>query len=330
MNHLRFRPRGRTAFTLVELLVVIAIIAVLVGLLLPAVQKVREAAARSQCQNNLKQIGLGTANCADVHQGELPPAFWCYPSIFPLPAFGRLQAAPTVWILPFIEQQNIYDQIIGVASTHQSGTGALTVPMNTINWNYASPVVIKIYQCPSDATIKQAAGYPGSPTSYAANAQVFGVPFVKPGTTIIIKVQERGGMQIQRDISDGLSNTIFWTERCGLCTNRASGGSTQDNHWAAQGGYYTPLVGAPWPQPPGSWGGMLPGNVPGVSPNIVPQFQVTNPASCDFFWPSSSHTGGMMVGLGDGSVRLVSQGVTLPTFNTAMVANDGLTLGSDW
>src|SRR5579875_422725 len=214
----RFRLSGRTAFTLVELLVVIAIIAVLVGLLLPAVQKVREAANRSQCQNNLRQIALGTFNCTDVHNGELPPAFWCYPSIYPLPPNNQLEAAPAVWILPFVEQENVYNQIMAIVNApgYKSGAGALNDP---VKWNSASPVTIKIYQCPSDATIKQCAGYPGSCMSYAANAQVFGVPFVNPGTTQIIKLQERGGMRIQRDISDGTSNTIFWTERCALCTS---------------------------------------------------------------------------------------------------------------
>jgi prepilin-type N-terminal cleavage/methylation domain-containing protein len=332
MEHLRSRPRRRAAFTLIELLVVIAIIAVLVGLLMPAVQKVREAAARSQCQNNLRQIGLGTHNCADAHSGELPPAFWCYPSRYPLPGFGYLQAAPSVWILPFVEQANIYNQIIGVASVNKSGPHALTVPgpnngVNTIDWSTASPSVIKIYQCPSDATIKYAQGYPGSPTSYAANAQVFGVPLVAPGTCNITLLRDRGGMHIQRDITDGLSNTIFWTERLGYCSDTTNGGKAESNHWAGgyAGGPEMPLVGAIWPN--GAWGGK-PGT--GNSPNIVPQFQIVNPALCEYYWPSSSHTGAMMVGLGDGSVRNINMGISQATFNIAMVANDGLPLGSDW
>src|SRR5262249_42811096 len=105
------RPRG---FTLIELLVVIAIIAILIGLLLPAFQKVREAAARTQCSNNLRQLGLAAQNSNDTY-GYLPPPMGPYPPNIATAsqALGGLvgDAAAHVWLLPFMEQQNLYNII---------------------------------------------------------------------------------------------------------------------------------------------------------------------------------------------------------------------------
>jgi prepilin-type N-terminal cleavage/methylation domain-containing protein len=307
MIRIRFERRVR-AFTLIELLVVIAIIAVLVGLLLPAVQKVREAANRAECSNNLKQIGLATQAAVSTYR-ELPPADWHYPLLATgMP--GSMQEPPTIWILPYMEQDNLFNSI----ATNYTGTNN-NPPYNGKN----CPVVIKTYQCPSDVTLKAGVanlGAPGPFASYGANGQVFGtitppVVTANPWSTF----NWHGGTRVPTDIPDGVSNTIFWTEKLSFCTLGGTGWTL----WSCNGnGARMAAVGASQ------------ASKAHLPPNIKPQFNIFNANNCVYDFPSSSHTGGLQVGMGDGSVRLVNSGVSQGTFNLAMVPNEGGTLGPDW
>jgi prepilin-type N-terminal cleavage/methylation domain-containing protein/prepilin-type processing-associated H-X9-DG protein len=219
MPILRMLRRWR-GFTLIELLVVIAIIAILIGLLLPAVQKVREAANRAQCQNNLKQMSLATVNCCDTNQGLVPPGDGLYPNFNPSP--NNSYASVFFHILPYLEQNNAYQATLQPTDPHGNNGN---VPTYSPFWNVLA-VTVKTYICPSDPSNSiSASSWNSAALSYAYNAQVFPVYW-------------NGYHRYPSHFTDGTSSTIMFTDQNAECTG----------FWPDWG---PSIADATWPQPTG-------------------------------------------------------------------------------
>ena len=310
-----FRKR---AFTLIELLVVIAIIAILIGLLLPAVQKVREAAARINCTNNLKQLGLAVHNYESNYK-VIPPCEGVGPAqngndnpyaggyVSPSGTYGTT----FFYLLPFLEAGNLYTQCNG----------------DSMN---AGRNVIPGFICPSDPSQSTPSGGCGQmlgpnvqrdgfgSCSYAANVMVF---------------EPRGTASIENQMPDGLSQTVMFAERYKNCNNVAGGGCTLPA-WA----WNTIRNGSdPWSSP--TFGSAQDPGLNGYQMNNGGAefdysgvgFQAGPSASaCNWYVTQGGHTGCMLAGLGDGSVRTVNSGISVTTWVNACTPNDGHVLGSDW
>ncbi len=328
----RLRRQRHTAFTLVELLVVLAIIAVLLGLLLSAVQKVREAAARTQSGNHLRQSGLAVHHCQDQY-GALPPGWGYFPGGPGDPTNrGGSAGLGNVFfhLLPFIEQDNLYRSTAEPGTGPPTGPGTYYTPFGP-TYPGIAPSPIKLYQNPSDPSLSASGTVQGSGTAadgwgacgYAFNAQVF------------CTVDRGGGFvdwwarpRIPATFVDGTSNTITFAEKFTVCGDPAGayGGASA---WAeAPAEEATPVFAVSrFPT-----GGLPPGGIPSTGP--ATHFQVRPlpyaSDSCEYWVPQTAGAGGILVGLADGGVRNVAGGIRPATWWAACTPAGGEVLGSDW
>jgi prepilin-type N-terminal cleavage/methylation domain-containing protein len=311
--------KKRLGFTLIELLVVIAIIAILIALLVPAVQKVREAAARTTINNNLKQITLACHTYHGVYN-----AFPSASGIYGMYGSGGVPVSISVNLLPYVEQLPLAQNIEAAANGGHlaAGTYQAIPPYNapldftTSDWlrvqNYASN--IRVF---TDT---------GANTNFSTALTGVGFLFNNTCTT-----------NLNRTFLDGTSNTVGFATRYGFYSLMGSAGSTTNacSMWDAN-----ILAGVPTA---GQYGGaffgvsIATGQVNATSTQggwiLAPTLTgVGASGACEFnaAVPHSFGIGGIQLSLCDGSVRMVSPAVSPHTWNAALCPNDGVPQGSDW
>ncbi len=328
--------RRVTGFTLIELLVVIAIIAILIGLLLPAIQKVREAAARSQCQNNLKQIGIAIHNFHDAYQG-LPPCRVANTSqtvagnLFPLATFRQTWAP---FIFPYIEQGTL-----GALWNFNADTADNTVKNSQGMTNYqVAQMDVKIFLCPSAPPARKgnstgaANGFVLAVTDYSPTSSIFNRNTMAPYLTVTFAAAPTGpGGVTELDgalkenvlnpitaVTDGASNTMMIAEDAGR-PQYWQGKQTLFTHPPTPTGYRAPIGG--WSQPCQLI------NVSGMNPAVqAPALNFPGPCAVncqngeDLY---SFHDAGANILMTDGSVRLLGASVSLTTVCELLVPTDG-------
>jgi prepilin-type N-terminal cleavage/methylation domain-containing protein len=343
--------RRRIAFTLIELLVVIAIIAVLIGLLLPAVQKVREAAARAKCTNNFKQFALAAHNYHDTYN-FMPPAWTDDRSPFPN------RRTDTFWsnILPFIEQQGLYNQGTPGGNPFVASDG-YTYKLAVAE---LGPVVVNMFQCPADGSFDQTVAFP-SETGYSGATTPQGVvmSYATGSYTVNVMVCDPSNLQnIVGGMPDGTSNTAMIGHRLKGCQNPNFAAFPVLNFMFFDARNFSPYRSMPWVGMPtyvtrrgnvttvDSLGSATPLNPPGSNVtkrnhrgvrSLPPDyllgqlpFQIApGVGSCTPNVMVTPHPV-MVIAMGDGSVRAVSSSVTAATWLNAWITDDGNPLGSDW
>jgi prepilin-type N-terminal cleavage/methylation domain-containing protein len=281
------RPLRRSAFTLIELLVVIAIIGVLIALLLPAIQKARAAGQRTQCESQMRQLGIALFTAQDQF-GAMPP-FNTGSNAYPFQIPGTrtpwtTNASPFFLLLPFIDQQNLSLEF-NPSNPTWSSNGSVPTP--------------KVFLCPSDPTGVTPAGKNSSSnyiTNYSVNYLVFYNKYPK----------------VPSSFPDGAATTVLLYERYGNCTGNTGGANWDPRIWDGGGNCVWHAI---------AYGPQCPDNSSYVPPALINVFQnAPTTTACD-----SSNTQGMHYGqnvlLGDNSVHLINPQVSQSSWSAAFSPN---------